>query len=32
MKAFLKLLVQERKLTPIERLSNGAGYMGPAFK
>ena len=31
MKAFLKLLVQERKLTPIERLSNRAGYMGSAF-
>ncbi len=31
MKAFLKLLVQPRKLTPIERLSNRAGYMGSAF-
>ena len=31
MKAFLKSLVQERKLTPIERLSNRAGYMGSAF-
>jgi hypothetical protein len=31
MKAFLKSLVQERKLTPIERLSNRTGYMGSAF-
>tara|TARA_B110000459_G_C16282853_1_gene347053 strand:- start:210 stop:470 length:261 start_codon:yes stop_codon:yes gene_type:complete len=31
MKEFLKSLVQERKLTPIERLSNRAGYMGSAF-
>ena len=31
MKAFLKLLVQSRKLTPIERLSNRVGYMGSAF-
>jgi len=31
MKEFLKSLVQERKLTPIERLSNRTGYMGSAF-
>ena len=31
MKAFLKSLVKARKLTPIERLSNRAGYMGSAF-
>ena len=31
MKTFLRLLVQERKLTPIERLSNRSGYMGSAF-
>ena len=31
MKAFLKLLVKARKLTPIERLSNRVGYMGSAF-
>ena len=28
---FLRLLVKERKLTPIERLSNRSGYMGSAF-
>lgn len=27
----LRLMVQERKLTPIERLSNRLGYMGSAF-
>ena len=27
----LKNLVKERKLTPIERLSNRLGYMGAAF-
>lgn len=28
---FLESLVKERKLTPIERLSNRLGYMGAAF-
>lgn len=27
----LRLMVQERKLTPIERISNRLGYMGSAF-
>ena len=27
----LKALVKQRKLTPIERLSNRLGYMGAAF-
>ena len=27
----LKNLVKERKLTPVERLSNRLGYMGAAF-
>ena len=31
MKAFFKLLVKDRKLTPIERIANRAGYMGTAF-
>ena len=28
---FLRLLVKERQLTPVERLSNRIGYMGSAF-
>jgi hypothetical protein len=28
---FLEYLVKDRKLTPIERLSNRAGYMGAGF-
>ena len=28
---WLRLLVKERKLTPIERLSNRFGYMGTTF-
>ncbi len=28
---FLRTLVKERKLTPIERISNRTGYMGSAF-
>jgi hypothetical protein len=28
---WLRLLVKERRLTPIERLSNRFGYMGTAF-
>jgi hypothetical protein len=28
---FLEYLVNDRKLTPIERLSNRAGYMGAGF-
>ena len=28
---FLRLLVKERKLTPVERLGNRLGYMGTAF-
>jgi hypothetical protein len=28
---FLRLLVKERKLTPIERLANRLGYMGSSF-
>ena len=31
MKTFFKLLVKDRKLTPIERIANRAGYMGSAF-
>ena len=28
---FLRVLVKERRLTPIERLANRLGYMGTAF-
>jgi glucose uptake protein GlcU len=28
---FLKLLVKQRKLLPVERLSNRLGYMGAGF-
>ena len=28
---FLRLLVKQRKLTPIERMGNRVGYMGTAF-
>ena len=28
---FLRYLVQQRKLTPVERISNRLGYMGTAF-
>ena len=31
MNYFLRLLVKERKLTPIERIGNRLGYMGTAF-
>ena len=27
----LRIMVQERKLTPVERISNRVGYMGTAF-
>ena len=30
-KKWLKKLVKQRKLTPVERLSNRLGYMGTAF-
>jgi hypothetical protein len=30
-RSFLKLLVQDRRLSPIERLSSRLGYMGSAF-
>jgi len=30
-KSFLRLLVQDRRLSAIERLSNRLGYMGAAF-
>jgi hypothetical protein len=30
-RVFLRTLVKERKLTPIERIANRAGYMGSAF-
>lgn len=28
---FLRILVKERRLTPLERLANRTGYMGSAF-
>lgn len=28
---FLRILVQERRLTPLERIANRSGYMGSAF-
>ena len=28
---FLRALVKERRLTPVERISNRSGYMGSAF-
>ena len=30
-KDFLRLLVRDRKLTPIERISSRVGYMGAGF-
>ena len=30
-KKFLRHLVKQRKLTPLERISNRLGYMGTAF-
>ena len=30
-RVFLRALVKERRLTPIERIANRAGYMGSAF-
>jgi len=30
-RSYLKMLVQDRRLTPAERLANRLGYMGTAF-